>query len=251
MVLVCPWSSPSIKEEVWLDTCRTFCWKCCVCRFIHTLHLLLSNLPLSFRVSLSSQFMGRWFEIAKLPAQFERGRCIESNFTLTPGNSIRVVSSEILWVFSKSSECKIELSELTLARCVFFVIWLEVYLFGTGQEGWAEENRRDWSHWGYKESGQIGNNLFLWWARCFITLEEVSLPPFPLSGFHLFLLSLPHSAALLPILDPVYRLCELRPGLFLYRYSQALPRGLCLDPGPDAISARGHHWEGPADFCRQ
>lgn len=42
------------------------------------------------------QFMGRWFEIAKLPAQFERGRCIESNFTLTPGNSIRVVSSEIL-----------------------------------------------------------------------------------------------------------------------------------------------------------
>uniref|UniRef100_A0A3Q3XJT1 Apolipoprotein D n=1 Tax=Mola mola TaxID=94237 RepID=A0A3Q3XJT1_MOLML len=42
------------------------------------------------------QFMGRWFEIAKLPAQFERGRCIETNFTLTAGNSIRVVSSEIL-----------------------------------------------------------------------------------------------------------------------------------------------------------
>ncbi|XP_070700869.1 apolipoprotein Da, duplicate 1 [Pempheris klunzingeri] len=41
------------------------------------------------------QFMGRWFEIAKLPAQFEKGRCIETNFTLT-GNSIRVVSSEIL-----------------------------------------------------------------------------------------------------------------------------------------------------------
>uniref|UniRef100_A0A3Q0RKA2 Apolipoprotein D n=1 Tax=Amphilophus citrinellus TaxID=61819 RepID=A0A3Q0RKA2_AMPCI len=42
------------------------------------------------------QFMGRWFEIAKLPAQFERGRCIETNFTLTTSNSIRVVSSEIL-----------------------------------------------------------------------------------------------------------------------------------------------------------
>lgn len=42
------------------------------------------------------QFMGRWFEIAKLPAQFEKGRCIETNFTLRIDNSIRVVSSEIL-----------------------------------------------------------------------------------------------------------------------------------------------------------
>ncbi|XP_029381214.1 apolipoprotein Da, duplicate 1 [Echeneis naucrates] len=42
------------------------------------------------------KFMGRWFEIAKLPAQFEKGRCIETNFTLTTDNSIRVVSSEIL-----------------------------------------------------------------------------------------------------------------------------------------------------------
>ncbi|XP_060901064.1 apolipoprotein Da, duplicate 1 [Labrus mixtus] len=42
------------------------------------------------------QFMGRWFEIAKLPAQFEKGRCIETNFTLTTDSSIRVVSSEIL-----------------------------------------------------------------------------------------------------------------------------------------------------------
>ncbi|XP_036072383.1 apolipoprotein Da, duplicate 1 isoform X2 [Oryzias melastigma] len=42
------------------------------------------------------QFMGRWFEIAKLPAQFEKGRCIETNFTLRTDSSIRVVSSEIL-----------------------------------------------------------------------------------------------------------------------------------------------------------
>ncbi|XP_041660157.1 apolipoprotein Da, duplicate 1 [Cheilinus undulatus] len=41
------------------------------------------------------EFMGRWFEIARLPAQFEKGRCIESNFTLTTDSSIRVVSSEI------------------------------------------------------------------------------------------------------------------------------------------------------------
>ncbi|KAM6948551.1 apolipoprotein Da, duplicate 1 [Aplochiton taeniatus] len=42
------------------------------------------------------KFMGRWFEIAKLPAQFEKGRCIETNFTIKPDQTLRVVSSEIL-----------------------------------------------------------------------------------------------------------------------------------------------------------
>ncbi|XP_058250436.1 apolipoprotein Da, duplicate 1 [Hemibagrus wyckioides] len=42
------------------------------------------------------RFMGRWFEVAKLPAQFEKGRCIETNFTLTTDMSARVQSSEIL-----------------------------------------------------------------------------------------------------------------------------------------------------------
>ncbi|KAM3838215.1 apolipoprotein Da, duplicate 1 [Diretmus argenteus] len=42
------------------------------------------------------KFMGRWFEIAKLPAQFEKGRCIETNFSMKADNSIRLVSSEIL-----------------------------------------------------------------------------------------------------------------------------------------------------------
>ncbi|XP_020784894.1 apolipoprotein Da, duplicate 1 [Boleophthalmus pectinirostris] len=41
------------------------------------------------------QFLGRWFEIARLPAQFEKGRCIETNFTMKSDSSIRVVSSEI------------------------------------------------------------------------------------------------------------------------------------------------------------
>ncbi|XP_017326669.1 apolipoprotein Da, duplicate 1 [Ictalurus punctatus] len=42
------------------------------------------------------RFMGRWFEVAKLPAQFEKGRCIETNFTLTSEGSALVQSSEIL-----------------------------------------------------------------------------------------------------------------------------------------------------------
>ncbi|XP_051555987.1 apolipoprotein D-like [Myxocyprinus asiaticus] len=43
-----------------------------------------------------NKFMGRWFEIAKLPAQFEKGRCIETNFTLKLDGNAHVVSSEIL-----------------------------------------------------------------------------------------------------------------------------------------------------------
>ncbi|KAK6302333.1 hypothetical protein J4Q44_G00266880 [Coregonus suidteri] len=42
------------------------------------------------------KFMGRWFEIAKLPAQFEKGRCIETNFSMKADQTIRVVSSEML-----------------------------------------------------------------------------------------------------------------------------------------------------------
>ncbi|KAL2097197.1 hypothetical protein ACEWY4_006404 [Coilia grayii] len=42
------------------------------------------------------KFLGRWYEVAKLPAQFEKGRCIESNFTMKADGSVRVVSSEIL-----------------------------------------------------------------------------------------------------------------------------------------------------------
>uniref|UniRef100_A0A4W4EPI2 Apolipoprotein D n=1 Tax=Electrophorus electricus TaxID=8005 RepID=A0A4W4EPI2_ELEEL len=46
--------------------------------------------------NLKQVFMGRWFEIAKLPARFEKGRCIESNFTLKVDGTAQVVSSEIL-----------------------------------------------------------------------------------------------------------------------------------------------------------
>ncbi|XP_028834313.1 apolipoprotein Da, duplicate 1 [Denticeps clupeoides] len=42
------------------------------------------------------KYMGRWFEVSKLPAQFEKGRCIESNFTMKPDGSVRVLSSELL-----------------------------------------------------------------------------------------------------------------------------------------------------------
>ncbi|KAG7457114.1 hypothetical protein MATL_G00243050 [Megalops atlanticus] len=42
------------------------------------------------------KFLGRWYEIAKLPAQFEKGRCIETNFSMKADGTIKVSSSEIL-----------------------------------------------------------------------------------------------------------------------------------------------------------
>ncbi|XP_061879795.1 apolipoprotein Da, duplicate 1 [Entelurus aequoreus] len=49
-------------------------------------------------------FMGRWFEIGRLPTQFEKGCCMETNFTFRTNNSFRVVSSQML----KGSLRKIE-----------------------------------------------------------------------------------------------------------------------------------------------
>lgn len=41
------------------------------------------------------KFLGTWYEVAKLPAQYENGRCIETNLTMNADGTIRVSSSEI------------------------------------------------------------------------------------------------------------------------------------------------------------
>ncbi|XP_061099951.1 apolipoprotein D-like [Conger conger] len=41
------------------------------------------------------QFLGTWYEVAKLPAQYEKGRCIETNLTMNADGTIKVSSSEI------------------------------------------------------------------------------------------------------------------------------------------------------------
>ncbi|XP_037136384.1 apolipoprotein Db isoform X1 [Syngnathus acus] len=40
------------------------------------------------------QYLGRWYEIAKLPASFERGKCIEANYAIRPDGTIRVLNSQ-------------------------------------------------------------------------------------------------------------------------------------------------------------
>ncbi|KAM3860657.1 apolipoprotein Db [Diretmus argenteus] len=40
------------------------------------------------------QYLGKWYEIEKLPASFERGKCIEANYAVRSDGTIRVLNSQ-------------------------------------------------------------------------------------------------------------------------------------------------------------
>ncbi|XP_034416278.1 apolipoprotein D-like [Cyclopterus lumpus] len=40
------------------------------------------------------QYQGRWYEIEKLPASFEKGKCIEANYALRTDGTIQVLNSQ-------------------------------------------------------------------------------------------------------------------------------------------------------------
>lgn len=40
------------------------------------------------------RYLGRWFEITKLPASFERGKCIEANYALRQDGTIQVLNRQ-------------------------------------------------------------------------------------------------------------------------------------------------------------
>ncbi|KAJ0059610.1 hypothetical protein NL108_006332, partial [Boleophthalmus pectinirostris] len=40
-------------------------------------------------------YLGRWFEITKLPASFERGKCIEANYALRKDGTIQVINKQM------------------------------------------------------------------------------------------------------------------------------------------------------------
>ncbi|KAM9713197.1 apolipoprotein D-like [Menidia menidia] len=41
------------------------------------------------------QYLGRWFEIEKLPASFATGSCIQANYSLRKDGTIRVLNSQV------------------------------------------------------------------------------------------------------------------------------------------------------------
>ncbi|KAJ0059630.1 hypothetical protein NL108_006346, partial [Boleophthalmus pectinirostris] len=40
-------------------------------------------------------YLGRWFEITKLPASFESGKCIEANYALRKDGTIQVLNKQM------------------------------------------------------------------------------------------------------------------------------------------------------------
>uniref|UniRef100_A0A3Q0R232 Apolipoprotein D n=1 Tax=Amphilophus citrinellus TaxID=61819 RepID=A0A3Q0R232_AMPCI len=42
-----------------------------------------------------SQYLGKWYEIEKLPASFARGQCIQANYSLRKDGTIRVLNSQV------------------------------------------------------------------------------------------------------------------------------------------------------------
>lgn len=46
-------------------------------------------------VCLCLQYLGLWYEIEKLPAAFERGQCIEAQYSLRNDGTIRVLNSQV------------------------------------------------------------------------------------------------------------------------------------------------------------
>ncbi|XP_031439976.1 apolipoprotein Db [Clupea harengus] len=39
-----------------------------------------------------NRYIGKWYEIEKLPASFERGKCIEANYAVRPDHTIQVLN---------------------------------------------------------------------------------------------------------------------------------------------------------------
>ena len=47
---------------------------------------------------LSLQYLGRWYEIEKIPVSFEKGSCIQANYSLKENGNVKVINKELRWV---------------------------------------------------------------------------------------------------------------------------------------------------------
>lgn len=59
-------------------------------------------------LSLSLQYLGRWYEIEKIPVSFEKGSCIQANYSLMENGNIKVINKELRWeaVLSKATHVR-------------------------------------------------------------------------------------------------------------------------------------------------
>lgn len=47
------------------------------------------------------QYMGRWYEIEKLPTHFAIGECTQANYSMTENGTIQVLNSQVLTSHNK------------------------------------------------------------------------------------------------------------------------------------------------------
>lgn len=60
---------------------------------------LLCLSPLVLKASLWTffyQYLGKWYEIEKLPSSFEKGSCIQANYSLKENGKFKVINKELL-----------------------------------------------------------------------------------------------------------------------------------------------------------
>lgn len=196
--------------------------------------------------------MGRWFEIAKLPAQFERGRCIETNFTLKLDGTAHVASSEILWVPTsqavfKGSLCYNFICFIELHNCIinnkYTKLNHKLYFIRKGElrtiDGTAVvEDKKNPAKLGISFS--YGTKLiFFFWAfarslPCVFFIHFESYFTFCFSAWI-------YSFALHSILDFVHWLWEFSTGIFMHWCLETVSCRLRLDSGPHPIPACCHH----------
>lgn len=50
----------------------------------------------SLNLVLPLQYIGKWFEIHKLPTSFQKGQCATANYTLLSPGVIEVLNTELL-----------------------------------------------------------------------------------------------------------------------------------------------------------
>ncbi|XP_051005688.1 apolipoprotein D [Acomys russatus] len=53
-----------------------------------------SNLPVQENFDVK-KYLGRWYEIEKIPTSFEKGNCIQANYSLKENGNIKVLNQEV------------------------------------------------------------------------------------------------------------------------------------------------------------
>ncbi|XP_009702376.1 PREDICTED: apolipoprotein D-like [Cariama cristata] len=43
-----------------------------------------------------NKYLGKWYEIEKLPSSFEKGSCIQANYSLKENGKFKVINKELL-----------------------------------------------------------------------------------------------------------------------------------------------------------